>query len=359
MKWQYGVGTAPLALVAVLSGCGANAQSAATSAANGEYTRAISVEVMTLEPEPFTEMIRLVGVVLAHRDVMVAAEEGGVVREVLVEKGNRVTAGQPILKIDDELLQAQLAQAQAEAALRRETYERQRRLWEEEDVGSEMTYLSARYAAEAAEAQARMLATRLDRTTVRAPISGILDARLVEVGAMVAPGTPVARVVDVSRVKIAAGVPERYAGEIQVGAPAVAVLDVMGGREFEGTLAFVGTAVEDANRTFPIEIEVPNPDGVLKPGLVANVGVMRRSLEEALVVPQEAVVRVENGFIVYVAAQQGSEWRAEARPVQTGASRGGRVVIESGLSAGDRIIVVGQQQVAAGDLLQIVGGDTP
>src|SRR5690606_11793858 len=143
-------------------------------------------------------------------------------------------------------------------------------------------------------------------------------------GAMVAPGTPVARVVDVSRVKIAAGVPERYAGEIQVGAPAVAVLDVMGGREFEGTLAFVGTEVEDANGTGTIEIAVPDSDGVLKPGRVANVGVMRRSLEEALVVPQEGVVRVENGFIVYVAAQQGSEWRAEARPVQTGASRGGR-----------------------------------
>jgi len=353
-----GVAVLASAFAAALAGCGAPAESASTSAAT-ETTRTVSVEVMEVVPEAFTDYVRLVGVVLANRDVTVAAEEGGVVRELYAEKGTRVAAGQPILKIDDALLRAQLDQAEANARLARETYERQRRLWEEEEVGSELTYLQARYAAESAEAQAALLATRLERTTVRAPIAGILDARAVEVGAMVGAGAPVARIVDVSTVKIAAGVPERYAGEIQSGAEAIAQLDVMGGREFAGTLSFVGTAVDEGSRTFPVEIEVDNADGALVPGLVANIGVARQALDAAIVLPQESIVRTEDGYIVYVAVQRDGEWRAEARPVVTGASRAGLVLVGSGVTAGDRVVVVGQQQVAAGDVLNIVGGERP
>ncbi|HWV58725.1 MAG TPA: efflux RND transporter periplasmic adaptor subunit [Longimicrobiales bacterium] len=344
------------ATVALVTGCGAPAQSASSAAAT-ETVRTVTVEVQEVVPEPFIDYVRLVGVVLANRDVTVAAEEGGVLRQIFVDKGTEVTAGQPIFKIDDELLQAQVAQAEANARLARETYERQRRLWEEEEVGSELTYLQARYAAEAAEAQAALLATRLERTTVRAPISGILDARLVEVGAMVGAGSPVARIVDVSTVKIAAGVPERYAGEIRRGADAVVELAVMGGRTFQGKLSFVGTAVDDGSRTFPIEIEVENDDGALVPGLVANIGVARQVLDSAIVVPQEAILRAEEGYIVYVAVQRDGAWRAEARPVVAGASRAGRVQVNSGLQPGDRVVVVGQQQVTAGDYLNIAGGD--
>lgn len=343
---------------ALLAGCGAPAESA-SSAPAAEAARTVTVEVEEVVPRAYTDYVRLVGIVLANRDVTVAAEEGGVVREIYVEKGTPVSAGQPLFKIDDALLRAQLEQAEANARLARETYERQRRLWEEEEVGSELTYLQARYAAEAAEAQARLLATRLERTTVRAPIAGILDARLVEVGAMVAAGTPVGRIVDVSKVKVAAGVPERYAGEIRLGAEAIVQLDVAGGREFRGALSFVGTAVDDGSRTFPVEIEVQNPDGALVPGLVANVGVARRDLDAAIVVPQEAVLRAEDGYVVYVAVQREGAWRAEARPVVTGASRGGRVLIESGLEPGELVVVVGQQTVAAGDYLNIVGGGRP
>lgn len=355
-RWP-GVVVAALAVAA--AGCGGS--EAKEPAASEPALRVVNVEVEPVAAVSFTDVVNLIGEAVAERDVMVAAEEGGVVRALYVEKGARVRAGQPILKIDDALLAAQVAQAEADAALARETFERQRRLWEEDQIGTEMAYLQAKYASERAAANLRLLSERLERTTVRAPISGVLDARLVDFGAMVAPGSEVARIVDTDTIKVVSGVPERYATEIRPGAQARVVFDVLAGRSFDGVIGFVAQAVRPQDRTVPIEIAVPNPGGVIRPGMVAAVEIVRRELDEVVVVPQEAVLRTEAGYIVYVAADRGGETVAEARPVTTGASRANRVVIDSGLEPGDLVIVVGQHRIAAGDRLQIVarrrGGD--
>jgi len=348
---RYMVAVAAAVLVA---GC---ADGEAKDAATGDVQppgRVVSVEVIAVEPQSFTDYVHVVGAVEANQDVTVAAEESGPIRQILAEKGSFVRAGQPIARIDDRLLRAQADQAAAEAALATETFERQRRLWEEDRVGTEMAFLRAKYGAETAQAGARALRERLARTVIRAPISGILDSRMVEVGTMVMPGTPVARVVDVSSVKVTGGVPERFAGEVVRGAPAEISIDGMGGGAFAGRIHYVGASVQDASRTFPIEVLVANPRGGLKPGMVANVRVARGRVDEAIVVPQEAVIRTENGYIVYLARQEGEELRAEARPVAPGSTQGNRVVITSGLAPGDRLVVVGQNRLAGGDRLQIV-----
>lgn len=357
---------AAAAFAAAVAACGGGAQAgqaaaedaqegdAATATPQTAETRSINVEVATLEPTPFREFIRLTGTVEADQDVTIAAEEEGVVRALLVEKGARVEAGQPILKIDDEVLRAQYEQAQAQAQLARETYERQRRLWEDEKIGSEIAYLETKYGADVATANAKALAARLERTTVRAPVAGILDDRLVEVGDMVAPGTAVARIIDADPVEVVAGAPERFAGDLTNGAPARVVLDALDGREFEGSVGFVGAAVDADSRTFPLEVVVPNPDGNIKPGMVATLRILRASLDAAVVVPQEALQRTEGGFVVYVAVDRDGVTVAERREVVRGGSDRDSVVIESGLEVGDRLIVVGQQQVAPGDRLTIV-----
>jgi membrane fusion protein, multidrug efflux system len=339
---------------AVAPGCSAGETSAAETEANERVGRVVSVEVAVVEARGFTDYVQVVGQVRANQDVTIAAEESGPIRQLLVPKGSLVRAGQPIARIDDRLLRAQAEQAASEAALAAETYERQRRLWEEDRVGTEMAYLRARYGAQTAEAGARALRERLERTVVRAPIAGLLDDRLVEVGTMVMPGTPVARIVDVSRVKVTGGVPERFAGEIARGAVALISIDGSAAREFEGRIDFVGASVEEQGRTFPVEIVVPNPGGGLKPGMIANVRVTRGQIESALLIPQEAVLRTEDGYIVYLAVEEGDEVRAEARPVVLGPTQANQVLVTNGLTAGDRIVVVGQNKIAGGDRLQIV-----
>lgn len=320
-------------------------------------SRVINVEVRTVEPSEFTEVIRLTGTVQANQDVVISAEESGVIRQLFVEKGRAVSAGQPIAKVDDRILRSQVEQARAEASLATEIWERRRRLWEEDRVGSELAYLEARSTAEQARASLETLEQRLERTTVRAPISGILDDRMVEVGTMVSSGTPVARIVDLTPVKVRGGVPERYAVDVEVGSSATATFDVLGGQSYEGEISFVGAAVDRASRTFPVELVIPNPGRAVKPEMVANVTLVRRGLDAALVVPQESLVRVEDGFQVFVVEERDDELVAVARPVTVGPSQRNRAVIESGLEEGDRLIVVGQHQVATGDRVRIVRGE--
>jgi membrane fusion protein (multidrug efflux system) len=317
-------------------------------------SRVVNVETSTVETREFVERISLTGTVVAGQDVTLSAQESGVIRRVVVEQGAAVTVGQPLLEIDDAVLRSQVDEATAQASLANETWVRRKRLYEVDQVGSELAYLEARYGAEQATARLTILQTRLRRTVIRAPIDGILETRLVEVGAMVNIGTSVARIVSLDPVKIVAGVPERYARDVRVGASATTVFDALD-ISSEGVISYVGATVNAQNRTFLVEIEMGNPDGVMKPQMVANVGLVRQTVEGAIVVPQEALVRVEDGYVVFVVEGNGDDGVVLSRAVEIGSSQRNTVVIESGLSAGEQLIVVGQQQVTAGDRVNVVG----
>jgi len=343
-------------LLLVVAACNGQAEGGTTQGVGGEpaFARVINVVVQELTPAPFIEEIGLTGTVEAARDVTVAAEESGVIRELLVPKGATVRQGQPIVRLDDRLLVPEVERARAEATLARQSWERRKRLYEEDQVGSELAYLEARLLSEQAAAQLAVLEERLSRKTLLAPFSGILEDRYVEVGSMVAPGAPVVRIIDVNPVKVTAGVPERYATDVRPGSSVRVGFDVLEGQTFDGIIAFVGAAVNPRNRTFPVEFSIPNPGGMVKPEMVANVSLVRRVVEEALVVPQEAVVRVSDGYAVFVFREDAAGGVVESRSVTLGPSQRNQVVIASGLSAGDRIVVVGQTQVANGDRARVV-----
>jgi RND family efflux transporter MFP subunit len=316
--------------------------------------RVINVETSTVETREFVERISLTGTVVASQDVTLSAQESGVIRRVVVEKGATVTVGQALLEVDDAVLLSQVEEATAQASLANETWERRKRLYEVDRVGSELAYLEAKYGAEQASARLAMLQTRLGRTIIRAPIDGVLETRLVEVGAMVSVGTDVARIVSLDPVKVVAGVPERYAQDVRVGASVTTVFDVLD-ISYEGRISYVGATVNARNRTFLVELEMPNPDGLIKPQMVANLGLVRQTVEGAVVIPQEALVRVEDGYVAFVVEGEGSNAVVVSRAVELGSSQRNEVVIETGLSAGEQLIVVGQQQVAAGDRVNVVG----
>lgn len=356
-RQQTGWLAAALLLAVAACGGGEATELGAAPPEQGTVTRAVNVEVERAEPRSFTDYVRVVGTVEADRDVMVAAEESGRIREVFVDKGARVREGQAIAKIDDAILAAQLEQAAAAAALAEETWQRQKRLWEDEQIGTELQYLQAKYNARTAAAQAKALQERLDNTTVRAPFEGVLEDRYVELGDMVVPGAPVGRVLDLTPARVAGGVAERYANELTTGAEAEVRIDPANNGAYTGRVGYVGSAVDPDARTFGIEVLVPNQEGVIKPGMVANVRIALGTLREVIVVPQQAVIRRENTYIVFVAREGADGFpRAEAVTVELGPRQANETVIRSGLEAGDRVIVVGQQQVAAGDALRIVNG---
>jgi RND family efflux transporter MFP subunit len=341
-----------------LGACGAEGDAAEDGALAQEFVRVVNVEVVPLQRERFVEEIRLTSVAMANQDVMVAAEESGVIREVFVEHGQAVDEGQPIAKIDDRLLTAQVTQARAGAEMAAQTWERRRRLWEEDRVGSEIAYLEARLQSEQAAAALTVLEERLARTVIRAPFGGVVDERRVDVGAMVNPGTSVAHLVDLDPIKIVAGVPERYAADIHTGDMAVVEFEGFDGGPREARIRYVGATVDPGNRTFPVEVQLPNPRRLMKPQMVANMAVTRQTVDDAIVVPQDALVRVENGYVAFVAVDRGGEMVAEAREVVLGPARRNLVVIAKGLAEGERLIVVGQKSVEHGDRIRVVAEGT-
>jgi len=343
-------------LLASLVACGGDARAGEEdSSSERPVTRVINVETLTLDRQPFTEIVRITGTVQANRDVVVSAEEAGPIREILVEKGATVRTGQALARIDDALLTSQVDEARARADLARETWERRRRLFEDDGVGNELAYLEARYGAEQAAAAMRTLEERLSRTVIRAPFDGVVEDREVEVGSMVAAGTPTFRVVEVDPIKVAGGVPERFAADIERGTAVRVTFDPLRGDVYEGQLTFSGLTVNPRNRTFPVETVIRNPGQRVKPEMVANMELVRRELDDAMVVPQDALIRVEEGFVAFIAVDRDSETLAERRHLRLGGGQRNQVVVEEGLEPGDRLIVVGQQQVAHGDRVRVVG----
>jgi RND family efflux transporter MFP subunit len=345
-----------LGLVALVAaaGCSPSGQASEAAEAGDEFVKVVNVEVLVIAPSDFTTFIRLTGQVEALNDVTLSAEESGVIERFFVEKGQFVQRGAAIAKIRDSVLRAQVEEAEAASHLAQERYERQRRLWEDEQIGSEIAYLEAKYQAELQDARLAILQERLGRTTLQAPISGIFDERYVDVGEMVSPGTPVARVVEVDQVKVTGGVAERFAAAVQPGNSARVSFDVFPGEELAGTIGYVGSVVDERNRTFAIEIVMENPGRVIKPKMVANVEIANREIEGAMVVPQSALMRTEDGYQVFVALEGDGGLVAVARPVRLGPLYANQAVVEEGLAEGDRVIVRGQQLVEAGNRVRVV-----
>ena len=342
-------------VAASCGGSGEASESPQAAEPADEFVKVVNVEARAVEPGAFTTYVRMTGEVEAWEDVVVSAEESGAILSFVREKGSRVAAGEPIARIDDRVLRAQADEAAALAHLAAERFERQRQLWEDEEIGSEIAFLQAKYDAEAAAARSELLQARLDRTTIRSPIAGLFDHRYVDRGEMVSPGMPVARVIEVGRLKIVGGVPERFAPYVERNASARITFDIFPGQVFEGRIGYVGGTVDEANRTFPIEIVMSNPDGLVKPQMVANVEVATDELSDVIVVPQEVVLRTEDGYQVFVVVEREGQTEASARSVRLGPSFENRVVVTEGLDAGDRLVVVGHQLVDPGDRVDVVG----
>ena len=345
-----GVGT-----LSMLAACGpAQADGTEDASVSEEFVRVINVEITPIEAETFVEEIRLTSVAMASQDVMIEAEENGRIVELFADRGDTVREGAPIAKIDDAILRAQVGQARAAAELAQQTWERRKRLFEEEQVGSEIAYLEARATARQTAASLEGLEERLARTIVRAPFSGILDERHVDVGTMVGPGKTVGRIVDLTPIKVFAGVPERYASNVHAGAAATLRFEALGDETFTSWIRYVGATINPRSRTFPIEIELPNADGAIKPEMVASMSIIRQQVEDAIVVPQDALIRVEDGYVAFVTVDRGGVEIAEVRQLVLGPTRRNLVVVEEGLNVGENLIVVGQKSVADGDRVNLV-----
>src|SRR5690606_3115678 len=312
-------------------------------------------------------------------DATLGAEAAGTLT-YLAPLGAFVRAGATVAQVNPSLAQAQVAQAQAavegaeaqqraaqaQLELAQDQYDRQEPLYRDSIIsalefqGVQTQLASARAqvaqaAAGVAQANAalRQARTALGNTRIAAPFSGTVEAHLVERGETVAPGTPVVRVVSGAGLQVAAGVPERYAGDIEVGTPVRIRPNAYDGEPLGGRVTFVGRAVDPQSRTLPIEVALSNVEAPLRPEMVVSLQVSRAVLEDVIALPLGAILRDERGPSVFVAREDTTGLVARYQPVELGPTSGGRVVVTAGLEPGDRVLVAGQTTVADGDRIRI------
>lgn len=320
-----------------------------------------AVQLLTVKPAPFAERIEVTGTLKAPDDVVVAARGAGTVT-FLVERGAEVVLGQVIARVDPALTnaganQAQAAVAVAEAGLRlaEDTLKRQKPLHDQGIVSAleyrrlEATVDQARAQVRQARAVAAQARTQVDYTEVQAPFAGKIEERFCERGGQLAPGAPVVRLVSTARLTIEAGVPERYASDVKVGDEGEVLFTAYGLPPRKAAVIFVGQTIDAANRTFPIELSLENPDGSLKPQMSVRLNLQRTRREDALVVPQTAILRDVDGESLFVA--EGG--KARQLKVEIGGSADGQVLITQGLTPGMQVVVRGQTSLSTGDLVRI------
>ena len=363
------VAAGAMVLVALaVSGCTSEGEGATPETeAAPTNTRVVRVETEVLQPTSFEDVIQITGTIEAPNDATLSAQAGGTL-EYLAPLGSRVGQGAVVARLDSDLLQAGLRQAEAilevqeaQVALAEDNFRRQEPLFRDsiisalefESVRTQLIQARAqRSQAESAVAQAQKA---LDNTRIAAPFGGTVEEHFADEGEQLLPGSQVLRLVNTRRVRVVAGVPERYASDIEVGSAVRAGFSAYGIEAVEGTVRFASSVIDPQSRTFRVEVEVDNPDGSLKPSMIANLLITRQTLENELVIPLTSVLREEDRTSVFVVTSPGDGTRqiAERRTVVLGPNHRGRAVIESGLQSGDEIIVVGQTNVTEGDAIEI------
>src|SRR4051812_4491814 len=337
-----------LTLVA-LTAC---APASARSPNEGDST-AIPVVARDVAPSTRAWSTTASGIVQAKTTVDVGFQVPGKVVMVGPDEGQTVRAGQVIAAVDptDYRLTVEQAAAQADRAAR--DRDRNRPLLESGSIASaDMDHLEsgARQSAAAADLARKKLAD----TRLEAPISGVIARRAIEVGATAAPGQPVFTIVDLDPVRVRIGVPEGDVGHVTIGAPATVRIPALAA-SFAGRVSLIGVAADPTTRSYTVEITVPNATHQLRAGMVAEAAITTGQQVSALLVPATAVLHdggVSGATLVYTLDESGL--RVHTRRVTTGAARGDSLEILTGLHAGDRIVVAGQQRLRDGALVQLI-----
>lgn len=311
---------------------------------DGRAQKATDVKVITLSTASFRDYIDVTGHVQADIATVVSAEEQGVVQRFFKEKGDWVDAGEVVLSLKSKVLQANYDEAKASYLLSKATFERQANLYKDKVI-PEQKYLEYKYTYDRDKARFDMLSAKLEKTTIVSPVPGYLDERFVEIGEFILPGRQLFRIVKTDTVKITAGVPETYVQDIRKGTPVDITVDVLPDLKISSRVSYVGPSIDKGSRTFPIEIRFKNPQGKLKPEMFANLKIARAAVDNAIVIPRDAVIETESHKYVFLAR----DGTARRQDISIGGAYGNQIWVSSGLQPGQRLIVTGHRDLVDGE----------
>ena len=309
------------------------------------------VAVKTIQPDTFTRYRVVQASITTDETAFASSETGGRLTSLRVEEGDYVKKGQLIATVDLQVVKDQITEIESGLGLAREVYDRQKRLWEQ-NIGSEVQYLQAKNSVERMEKSIQTLKTNLAKANIYAPISGIVDRKMMESGEMAGPGAPIVQIFDPNRLKIVADVPESYLPILKKGDmvdihyPALQLDD-------KKRINSLGRTIDPNNRTFQIEIPTDSKGNKLKPNLLAEMKFVDFENNNAITVPLPVILQEVSGKrYVYTVKEANGKSLAQKTYVDIGESFEGEVIVTSGLKIGDKVITDGGRSITEGDPVQ-------
>lgn len=307
------------------------------------------VAVQTLKDTVFNHYLEVQGSVETKENILVQPEFSGTLTALNVKAGQRVSKGQILGKVDDAGMSQQLASIENQYALAKTTFERQKNLWDKK-IGSEIQFLQAQAQMISAQKAVAQMRAQVAKTVIRAPFSGTIDDVFVERGQVVAPSPQgLMRIVNLSNMYVSTTVPETYIGKLKVGTVVDVFLTSLG-KTYKGKVRQVANFINPSNRSFGIEVSVPNPDNLLRPNQVAKLKIIDYTVNNAIIVPTNVVQEdgEHNKFVFIATNVSGKKGVAKKVLVKVGKSSDNVTEILSGLSANDVIVTEGANNIADG-----------
>jgi len=301
---------------------------------------AMPVEVAAAIRDTVVDAIAATGQIEAIQSIELRPEVSGRITDILVREGQEVADGTPLFKVDDAELKAQVAQAEAERQLARQALERTKQLIAQ-NASSTSDLEQAEAKSRGADANYDLLKTRLDRTVVRAPFGGVVGRRLVSIGTYVSSQTPLITLQSVNPQHASFDVPERYADRLRRGQLVSFQVAALPGKNFSGEVVFVDPVVSLPGRTILIKARVPNNEDQLQAGMFIEARLATNIRPNAVVVPEDALLPMQGATFVWVV----KDGKANQRQVTVGVRTAGWAEVQSGVEAGDQVVVGGLERL--------------
>jgi membrane fusion protein (multidrug efflux system) len=313
-----------------------------------------AVTALEVAPKNFVHYFDVFGTVEADKSISLYPTASGKVEKIYVKNGQKVSKGQLLMSLDTDLLQSSLKELENGLELSKTLFEKQERLWLNEQIGSEIQYLQSKNNYEGLLQNVKTLKEQIALSEIRAPFAGAIDNIFAREGELAGPQMPSMRLVNTSGVYVKADVPESYASRVRVGTPANIAFTSMD-YEVAAEVLQVGQFIQEGNRTFSINVSLPVREG-MKPNQMVHVALQDYSNETALVVPASLVQQdVEgNDFVYTLEAVAGAAYQKVVKNwVTTGLSFDGKTEIISGLDSGSIVIDKGSRSVRSGQFVVV------
>lgn len=310
------------------------------------------VSVLQIKDTVFNHYLEVQGNVNTKQNILIQPEMPGNLVSLNVKAGQRVSKGQVLGRTDDGGMSQQLAAVENQYELAKTTFERQKNLWNQK-IGSEIQFLQAQTQMIGLQKSVLQMKAQLSKTTIRAPFTGVIDEVFVERGQIVAPSMQgLMRIVNLSNMYITTDVPEAYIGKLKVGTVVNVYLASLG-KNYIGRVRQVENNINPANRSFGIEVSVPNPENLLRPNQVAKLQIIDYSNKNAIVIPTNAILSNGDGTkFVYIADNiEGKTGIAKKIVITTGQSSANGTEILSGLTSNTTLVTEGFNTITEGTKL--------